>query len=383
MFYPELYKKDTKGKIRVWYVEQDGSKYRVIAGLLSGKLVTAEWTDAEPKNIGKTNETTAKEQAAKEIKSLYETQLEQGRYFDNLADVDNETYFKPMLAHKLSDYENLVRSEFAKNKKVFASKKYDGFRLVTSSKGMFTREGKEYISCPHISYNLIHFFAENPNIVLDGELYNHEYHDNFNKIQSLLTKKKPTKEDLAETEQKVKYYVYDIFDKNNPDLIFSERLELLKQVYDHINLLKVSKYYEIVNHWPCASFEDIDMHYADALENNYEGQVIRLDTPYENKRSKYLLKRKEFFDAEYIIRGIETGVGNWAGVPKVMSFVTEDGQSFNATLKGSREELTEKFSDEAKWIGKLATVRFPGYLPSGKPRQGIITNVYDSDKRDI
>lgn len=384
MIYPELYKLDTKGKIRVWFVEQEGPKYHVVAGLKDGKLVTAEWTTAEPKNIGKINETTAEEQATKEIEALYEVQLNQGRYFNNLADIENETYFKPMLAEKYNDRKSLLENHFSQGKPVYVDRKLDGGRLVLSNKGMFTREGKEYFSCPHIYEYLKDYLVKHPNIILDGELYNHEYHDNFNKIQSLIMKKKPTELDLLESREKVKYYIYDIFDKDNPDLIFSERLGSLLNLYEnYIQNIEHKNSFVMVEHTLTWSFDGLDDHFSKSLEEGYEGQIIRFDVPYENKRTKYLLKRKDRIDREYVIQGIDFGEGNWAAVPKTMSFLTDEGKPFKGTLKGSREELIEKYSDESYWIGKLAEVAFPNYTPAGIPRQAIITKVYDSYKREF
>jgi uncharacterized protein YegP (UPF0339 family) len=56
-----------------------------------------------------------------------------------------------------------------------------------------TRNGKIIEAIPHITNSLKSFFQANENTILDGELYNHELKDNFNKITSLVRKQKPTK----------------------------------------------------------------------------------------------------------------------------------------------------------------------------------------------
>ena len=74
---------------------------------------------------------------------------------------------------------------------------------------MTSRNGKPIVSAPHISDSLKKFFTQYPSIVLDGELYNHKFKNDFNKIMSLVKKTKPTKEQevmnaIKEILQKVK-----------------------------------------------------------------------------------------------------------------------------------------------------------------------------------
>lgn len=69
--FTNLYSRDSIGNIRIWYMEQDGNKYRTISGLLDGEKVASEWTVAFSKNEGKKNATTAVEQATKEIEAKY------------------------------------------------------------------------------------------------------------------------------------------------------------------------------------------------------------------------------------------------------------------------------------------------------------------------
>ena len=52
-------------------------------------------------------------------------------------------------------------------------------------------------------------FKQNPLLVLDGELYNHDLRDNFEKIVSLVRKQKPTSDDRKEARKLIQYHVYD------------------------------------------------------------------------------------------------------------------------------------------------------------------------------
>lgn len=375
-----LYKLDNKGKIRTWYVEIQNDKYRVVSGILDGKLVRAGWTVAVPKNVGRINETTAVEQAIKEAEALYEQQQAQGGYFDDIENINEETYFKPMLAEKYKDYiEKEVQSAFNRGEKVYSSFKLDGFRNCSTLVGMNSRKGKPFFSSPHISFSLIELFMQCPDVILDGELYNHELHDDFNKLQSLITKKKPTPEDLKETQEKVQYHVYDIYLKNEPDATFSRRYEVLSSIAEKFF---DGKTIQLVESIPCSSFAEIDKAYEIALENNYEGQILRLDAPYENKRTKKLLKRKEFIDEEFILKDIEEGIGNWAGASKAVLALLPDGREFRAGIKGDYETLKKVLQEKDKYIGGDVTIRYFNLTPDGIPRFGVTTTFYQG-KRDI
>ena len=43
MKYPTLYHIDENDNIRVWWMEQEGDKYRTVSGIENGQLVTSEW----------------------------------------------------------------------------------------------------------------------------------------------------------------------------------------------------------------------------------------------------------------------------------------------------------------------------------------------------
>mgnify|MGYP001453946926 CR=1 FL=1 len=78
------------------------------------------------------------------------------------------------------------------------------------------------------------------------------------------------------------------------------------------------------------------------LEQGYEGQMVRKDAPYENKRSATLLKRKEFTDAEYKVLDIEEGDGNRTGTVKhLVCYCPTTDRTFNSNVKGNFEYLKE------------------------------------------
>ena len=133
---------------------------------------------------------------------------------------------KPMLAYPVSD------KPIDYNKQVFMQPKLDGVRCLIQYEGggickAYSRTGKEWKNIDHILMNLTEFFVEHPNIVLDGELYNHDLKDDFEKIISLVRKTKPTDEDRVESAEMVQFHCYDTIMKHMP---YHDRAKFLIKV---------------------------------------------------------------------------------------------------------------------------------------------------------
>jgi ATP-dependent DNA ligase len=103
------------------------------------------------------------------------------------------------------------------------------------------------------------------------------------------------------------------------------------------------------------------------MEQGYEGQMVRLNEKYENKRSKSLLKRKEFIDEEYTILGIEEGQGNKTGMIGSFIFENKDGKRFNSSPKFNWEVCKQMWDERDTLIGKQATVKYFNLTPGDSP----------------
>jgi DNA ligase-1 len=265
-----------------------------------------------------------------------------------------------------------------------------------------TRNGKKIDAIPHILHSLEEFFEENPYAVLDGELYNHDLRDNFNKITSLVRKQKPvrTKNDTDKSFEKkekefaerceeakeiIEYWIYDtptiasrsgttelvkdmitvddnvIFYQDDP---FIERFnEIIMWFYDRYD------YVAVVPTFEAEDKEHLDDYYGKYLDEGFEGQMVRAsESGYENKRSKNLLKRKEFIDEEFKVIDIEEGAGNRTGTAKHLVCKNKDGKTFHSNIKGTFDYLEEILKNKKDYIGKLATIKFFQYTPDGIPR---------------
>jgi len=374
--FPTLYKRDSTGKIRIWAMEINNDQYRTHAGTRDGKIVTSAWTVAKGKNTGKANETSAEEQALNEIESQYKKKLAVD-YHENEADVDVFKTFKPMLAVDWTKRKDKIKWDISTR----MQPKLDGVRCIASSRGLFTRNGKEIVSSPHINDELKSFFSLYPDVVLDGELYNHALKADFNKIISLVRKTKPKPEDILETATLVEYHVYDIADSSTPEM-FIDRTESLGEMFVLRNY--PMKMVTLVETDVVSSEEDCDQLHMDYLSNGYEGSIIRLNDLYaKNKRSNSLIKRKDFDDDEFEVVGYQLGTGNFGGLPKMLEIKLPDGSMGLATMTGSRDYLAEVLDDfDDLYRGSQATVQYFGYTVDGALRFPTV-KVLHKGKREL
>lgn len=358
--YPELYTRDSLGNVRVWYMEQEEDRYRTVSGLVDGERVTSEWTLAKPKNVGKKNETTGTTQAKAEVEARYKKQKKTG-YFEDVKDVDKAQYVEPMLAKLYRDYHDEI--DLGKGEWLLQCK-FNGMRCIATKDGLFTRKGEKYLSCPHIEEALKPFFAIHPDAVLDGELFNNKFRQQLNEISKLVRKTvNITPEDLRRSREFVHYYIYDGYgfglDKEHP---YHER----KQWIDaHV----VGKYTHVaaVEDFPVEGKDDLERHYQGLVDEGHEGAILRhRKMKYEHKRSKNLLKVKPEMDSEATIVAVMEGSGNWGGTAKTAT-LDWNGKLFDATFKGTQEQLREILKNKDKWIGRRVTFLYNDTTGLGTP----------------
>ena len=312
-----LYKRSVNGKINEWTVETENNCFRTMSGYIDGVKTISEWTCCAGKNIGKKNETTPEQQALAEAKAMWTKKLELGSY-ESMDDIDKPKFFSPMLANKFEDYKDKIEYP------VYSQPKLDGIRCVIRVDGMWSRNGKKIISAPHIFESLKPLFESNPDLIFDGELYADKFANDFNAICSLVKKTKPTSSDLTMSKEQIEYHIYDLPSHTG---IFTQRNKAL-------NNLNLPSECVIVTTDQIDTMNDLLAYYEDYTMDGYEGQMIRLDKEYEQKRSKSLLKHKSFMDGEFVIRGVEEGKGKLAGKAGRLVF---DG--FDSAVNGTHEYL--------------------------------------------
>ncbi len=100
------------------------------------------------------------------------------------------------------------------------------------------------------------------------------------------------------------------------------------------------------------------------LLDGYEGQMVRIDAPYEWKRSWTLLKRKVWITEEFACEAIHEGNGNWLGYIKTATIKLLGGVICEPTFKGKMADLSTRTFRKPDWL----TVRYFGYTPDGSLR---------------
>lgn len=345
--WPILYKYTNRGQVQQWQIIADKDNFYTIEGIQNGKLTTSLPTYCKGKNIGKKNETTNEQQAILEAAAKHQKKIDSG-YNEVLTHTKN--FFQHMLAH-----ECVIEKLDFEREEIFAQPKLDGLRGDNYENAITSRNGKPYLSVPHLYQN---------DVRLDGELYNHAYCDDFNKIVSLCKKQKPTVEELEESKELVKFYAYDFPDHEGG---FEERYRALSEY------VKNSKnpYIVLVETIRVKSVEHLKELHANWLALGYEGTIVRLNKPYENKRSKNLLKYKDFTDAEFTIIGAVEGEGGRAGTIGKFLMQDSEGRQFKSNVKGNFDYLRELWRDHKSYIGKTATVKYFQLTPETEEGGGV------------
>ena len=254
---------------------------------------------------------------------------------------------KAMLAHKYNE----DKADYP----AFIQPKLDGVRCLFTAKGAFSRADNQFMNVEHIEQALKPFFAKNPTAVLDGELYNHGLKDDFEKIISLVKKKKPTKDDRVEAAELVEYHIYDVASMTIAN--YTTRLNYINSIsnfqWNHI-LRRVDTKVAL-------DFDDALKMHKKNLKLGYEGSIYRsFEGKYKGTRSWDLMKFKDFHDAEATIIGYEIGKGKREGT--LGKFIMQDyeGNEFGCPPgKGyNYKDLANMLENIHDYIGQYATFTY-------------------------
>jgi DNA ligase-1 len=265
---------------------------------------------------------------------------------------------KPMLAYKV-DKKPVDWSE-----KVFIQPKLDGVRCIFTKDGAYSRTGKEFKNLAHVKYDLTDYFRKHPNSVLDGELYNHALKNDFEKIISLVRKQKPTDQDTRDAENLVQYHVYDTIAEG---VNYEDRFNWLTRY------LPIAASMTLIKNTVVESQDEAKMLHDVHLAQGYEGSMLRLNKPYEQKRSYNLQKFKDFSDTEATIVGYEAGKGKFTGLIGKFFMQDDDGNEFGCPIgKGynyaDRKVILDNIHD---YIGQRATFTYFQRTQAGSYRHPL------------
>ena len=286
-----------------------------------------------------------------------------------------------MLAYPVSD------KPINYNDKVFMQPKLDGVRCVIQYENRplknvddlsgqltenvvvaYSRTGKEWKNIDHILFNLKPWFALNPNVILDGELYNHDLKDDFEKIISLVRKTKPTDIDMLESADLVQFHCYDIIDETKT---FEDRYRFIEQVVPRNHCVTH------VSTMCCASEDDAKEMHKVNLECGFEGSILRTNDVYKCGRSWNLRKFKDFHDAEATLLAWVEGKGKRKGTVGKFMAVDADGNEFGMPVMDKFDYLQKNFRKMRNWVGKTATFTYFERTKSGSYRHPLFKCIRD------
>ena len=267
---------------------------------------------------------------------------------------------KPMLAHKY-DEKRIDWSE-----PVYIQPKLDGVRCLFTKDGAYSRTGKKFMNLRHIEMALKSFFDKNPDVTLDGELYNHKLKNDFEKIISLVRKQKPTDTDRLDAQHLVQFHVYDYFDGVMYDS-YKTRMQQLacSDIYDAQIKYVPTKLVD--------TYSYARLLHEEFLEDGYEGSIIRLNGLYKHGRSYDLMKFKDFSDAEATIVGYELGKGKRTGTVGKFLMMDDEGVQFGCPPgKGySYKDLSKMLLNINDYIGQRATFTYFQRTQAGSYRHPL------------
>lgn len=294
------------------------------------------------------------EQAAFRLKSRIKSKLDAG-YVESyeLAKVrptDAQGKIKPMLAQKFKDYKDPISPE-----KAFVQLKYDGYRcLITKRNGELIAYSRNGLELPGVT-PILDGIDIPDDVVLDGEVYIHGV-----KLQTLGSYAKK----YQSGSHSLKYMLFDIVAQEP----FSRRLDTMYEMASD-NIL--GNRTQVV---PTKRLDELS-NLAESLKKSkqagYEGLILRLDDyPYEDaRRSKSLLKMKQFMDDEYQVVDILPSKDGWA----VLVCKLNAGGTFKVSAPGSMYEKELVYKNKELYLGRWVTVEYAEITNDGKPFQPIAT----------
>lgn len=362
---PTLYAQAATGAVNQWTCWTEGDEVVVEWGQVGGLMQVARFK-CLPKNEGRSNATTAEEQAVKEAQAKWAKQRKK-KYFLSPNEAVGTLNFKPMLAHEYKKRLEAGKVTFP----VDVQPKYDGVRCFAYRQGdqvLLQSRGGDPYSVAHIQAGLSEVLLEGT--VLDGELYIHGM-----SLQNIVSLVKRPQDESAQ----VTYCVYDVTDKNDQSIPWKRRWSNLNRWF-----FGLPKQWQNLNQFISLVYTEENVETPEAVQEchdyfvaqGYEGAIIRQHHGLYRfgHRSHELLKLKSFQDAEFLIVGWTVGKGKFSDVP-IFKCVTADGKEFDVAPKGTEQERARMLADADNHVGQMLTVKFFDWTDDGIPHFPVGLNI--------
>lgn len=257
-----------------------------------------------------------------------------------------------MLAHKFTGNEDITD--------YYMSEKLDGIRAFYLGKGKFVSRNNKPIYAPKW------FTDKLPDIVIDGELFTRR--GDFSNISSIVRKKIPIDSEW----DNITYMVIDL--PNTPGK-FEARYNKA------VDLFYTSNIAELIKQYPIKNNEEFDKLHKQLVKKGAEGTMLRRKcSMYEHKRSRVLLKVKDFFDDEVIVDGHEKGSGKYNDIlGNLIVHWKQNSKKYkgNFNVGSGFTDYERKKYKTLYPVGTVVTIKYWELQPSGKPRFPIFMRIRD------
>ena len=244
------------------------------------------------------------------------------------------------------------------NEKIFISRKLNGTRTAFVGDKCMTRQGKEYKGLDHIISDLQKIVGTE--MFIDGELlYKNKEglsdSEAFQKGTGIAMSKDNDKSEL-------KLVIFDMFPldefwSGKSKEPYSNRKKHLIELGEKItalgteNLEIVQMCYEGYDHSEIWKWLDYAEHH------DWEGVILNLDTPYECKRTKNLIKVKKFYTYDLEVIGVEEGTGRNKGTLGAL-VVKYKNNTVNVGSGFTDEERSYYWNNQNKIISRVIEVKY-------------------------
>jgi ATP-dependent DNA ligase len=359
---PAMYAIGSRGEERYYQIGFDGENVVTVSGQVNG-TITPDYRKVEMNTRSK----SLKEQAMVNAMYIYRKVHREKNFRPRGSEV--KLIKKPMTGHL---YKAAARARVPLTYPVAAEVKMDGNRglFETNDQGevmVRTRGGKysnqfEHI-CKFVKELLIYFPC---GTILDSEMYCHNM-----EREKITSACRTEKTEAAESKNMIAH-VFDIILPDDP--VYEERKKILNngfnQYLSDYELQKEDVPIHIVEYVELSNEEEIMNFYQEALDNDYEGIVIKrmargaqtkeqLDLcRYQSggpKHTFYKLKPEE--DEEGIIVGMESCRGRHTGCAKLI-IADLRGNIISCVSDGTLDNRKRIYQEREKYIGKLYTYKF-------------------------
>lgn len=350
-----LYKTNKQSKVQQWSILTSADTYTVTFGQVDGTMQTVT-TTCSPKHIGKSNETSASQQAELEAAALIAKKLKSGYSTDPSGPT---TVSLPM---KIKSYQDQLHNvKFP----CFSSAKLNGvngmYKRTNNKLELYSRGGELYPPIPHLE-PLVHQAMDllNSN-ELNGELYIHGFA--LQDITSAVIKPNDNSHLLS-------FCIFDIADSTEQ---FYERAMCMHSLpnFDTTIRSTVAVIYNIT----CLSHAELDAHFDECTTFGYEGTVVKNSSALykHNIRSSDMFKYKKAQSAEFLIVGYELDKRNHPVFH--LNTHTTPPLIFKAKPIGTHEFVAS--IDPESYIGKWATCEFEVLSNDLKPLKPVFIGLRD------